>query len=114
MRTFSINQQNDFAIGADGNLQICDNDDAVRNLCQHFIKAVRGEMLYKKDKGIPYWSATFSRQVDLPLFEMAFRQRIAEIEEVVSITYFHAFLEEGTLKYQADIRTIYGGFTLNG
>ena len=114
MRTFSINQQNDFAIGTDGNLQICDNDDAVKNLCQHFIKAVRGEMLHKKDKGIPYWSATFSRQVDIPLFEMAFRQRIDEIEEVVAITYFHAFLEEGILKYQADIRTIYGGFTLNG
>ncbi|HCD1073937.1 TPA: hypothetical protein JD649_RS16400 [Proteus mirabilis] len=114
MRTFAINQHNDLVIDAKGDLQICDNDEAVKNLCQHFIKAVRGEMLHKKDKGIPYWSATFSRQVDIPLFEMSFRQRLAEIEEVVAISHFNAFLDNGVLKYQADIRTIYGGFTLHG
>ncbi|MEX5486517.1 hypothetical protein IC611_16150 [Proteus mirabilis] len=45
---------------------------------------------------------------------MAFRQRLAEIEEVVAISHFNAFLDNGVLKYQADIRTIYGGFTLHG
>ena len=114
MRTFSIDKNNDLFIGPDGNLQFSEKDDAVKNLCQHFIKAVRGEMLHKKDKGIPYWSATFSRQVDIPLFEMAFRQRLAEIEDVVAISHFNAFLDNGVLKYQADIRTIYGGFTLHG
>ena len=114
MRTFSIDKNNDLFIGPDGNLQFSEKDDAVKNLCQHFAKAVRGEMLHKKDKGIPYWSATFSRQVDIPLFEMAFRQRLAEIEEVVAISHFNAFLDNGVLKYQADIRTIYGGFTLHG
>ncbi len=40
--------------------KICDNDEAVQKpLSKHFIKAVRGEMLHKKDKRIPYWSATF-------------------------------------------------------
>ncbi|MGR6439531.1 hypothetical protein ACU42Y_15450 [Proteus mirabilis] len=50
MRTFAINQHNDLVIDAKGDLQICDNDEAVKNLCQHFIKAVRGEMLHKKIK----------------------------------------------------------------
>ena len=114
MRTFAINQHNDLVIDAKGDLQICDNDEAVKNLCQHFIKAVRGEMLHKKDKGIPFWPTTFGRQADIPMFETAFRQRMSEIEEVVEVTHFSATVENGELKYQATIRTIYGGVTLNG
>lgn len=48
------------------------------------------------------------------MFETAFRQRMSEIEEVVEVTHFSATVENGELKYQATIRTIYGGFTLNG
>lgn len=50
MRTFSIDKNNDLFIGPDGNLQFSEKDDAVKNLCQHFAKAVRGEMLHKKIK----------------------------------------------------------------
>lgn len=114
MRTFSIDKNNDLFIGPDGNLQFSEKNDAVKNLCQHFAKAVRGEMLHKKDKGIPFWPTTFGRQADIPMFETAFRQRMSEIEEVVEVAHFSATVENGELKYQATIRTIYGGFTLNG
>ncbi|MBI6530200.1 hypothetical protein JEP40_13890 [Proteus vulgaris] len=114
MRTFSIDKNNDLFIGPDGNLQFSEKDEAVKKLCQHFAKAVRGEMLHKKDKGIPFWPTTFGRQADVPMFETAFRQRMSEIEEVVEVTHFSATVENGELKYQATIRTIYGGFTLNG
>ncbi|SUC09349.1 phage protein [Proteus mirabilis] len=39
---------------------------------------------------------------------------MSEIEEVVEVTHFSATVENGELKYQATIRTIYGGVTLNG
>lgn len=32
MRTFAINQHNDLVIDAKGDLQICDNDEAVKTL----------------------------------------------------------------------------------
>ena len=62
----------------------------------------------KKIKVFRSWPTTFGRQADIPMFETAFRQRMSEIEEVVEVTHLAPQVENGELKYQATIRTIYG------
>lgn len=114
MITFDINERNDIYLGNDGNLALVAGENAVKNGCVHYVKALRGEMIHKLDLGIPYWKTTFGRQADIPLFEAAFRARLREIEAVVSIVSFSAVLIDGSLNYTAEIQTIYGSVTLDG
>lgn len=112
MKTFNVNSNNDIHLGNDGNLSIVSGERASKNRCEHYAKALRGEMLHKLDMGIPYWKTTFGRQADIPLFEAAFRDRLRELDDVISIVSF--FIADNSLNYTALIQTIYGEITLNG
>lgn len=114
MRTFNVNSNNDIHLGNDGNLSIVSGERASEKRCEHYAKALRGEMLHKLDLGIPYWKTTFGRQADIPLFESAFRDRMRELDDVISVLSFSASLVDNALKYTAVIQTIYGEITLNG
>lgn len=114
MITFDINKNNDIHLGNSGNLALANGERASKNRCEHYVKAIRGEMLHKLDMGIPYWKTTFGRQADIPLFESAFRDRLRELDDVISVVSFSAVLVDSTLNYTAVIQTIYGEITLNG
>lgn len=114
MKTFDVNGNNDLLTGNDGNIAIVSGEPAVKNVCAQYVKALRGEMLHKLDKGIPYWKTTFGRQADLPLFESAFRERMREIPQVTAVVSFRATLNENELNYVAVLQTEYGSITLNG
>ncbi|MEQ5125806.1 hypothetical protein ABN225_03240 [Providencia alcalifaciens] len=114
MRTFGVNSNNDIHLGNDGNLSIVSGERALEKRCEHYAKALRGEMLHKLDSGIPYWKTTFGRQADIPLFEFAFRDRMRELNDVVSVLSFSALLADNSLKYTTVIQTIYGEISLNG
>lgn len=114
MKTFNVNGNNDIHLGNDGNLSIVSGERASEKRCEHYAKALRGEMLHKLDLGIPYWKTTFGRQADIPLFESVFRDRMRELDDVISVVSFSASLTNNTLKYTAVIQTIYGEITLNG
>ncbi|WP_237386232.1 hypothetical protein [Xenorhabdus sp. Sc-CR9] len=114
MITFAVDENNDLMLGDDGNLAVVRDAHAVENLCLHYARALRGEMLHKVDKGIPYWKTTFGRHADIPMFEAAFRERIHEVAGVEEIVSFQAEIAENELYYRAVIRSIYGSFTLNG
>lgn len=114
MISFAVNWDNDIHIGGDGNLALVRDEAAVKNCCMHYARALRGEMLHKMDRGIPYWKTTFGRDADIPMFESAFRERMLEIDAVLSVDAFSATIGNDTLNYTAVIRTIYGSITLNG
>ncbi|EJG2207280.1 TPA: hypothetical protein OT834_003427 [Morganella morganii] len=114
MKTFDVNGNNDLFTGNDGNIAIVSGEPAVKNVCAQYVKALRGEMLHKQDKGIPYRKTTFGRQADLPLFESAFRERMREIPQVTAVVSFRATLNDNELNYVAVLRTEYGSITLNG
>ncbi|MDC9614880.1 hypothetical protein PSI19_13620 [Xenorhabdus khoisanae] len=114
MITFSVDDNNDLMLGDDGNLSLCQGEQAVKNLCVHYARALRGEMLHKVDKGIPYWKTTFGRHADIPMFEAAFRERMREVDGVDEVVSFQAEIADGGLRYVAVIRSTYGSFTLNG
>jgi hypothetical protein len=113
MMTFDVNESNDIYLGKDGNLALVRDEAAVKNCCMHYAKALRGEILHKIDKGIPYWKTTFGRNADLPMFDTAFRERMQEIAQVLAVDSFSASIEHHTLFYTAVISTIYGRITLN-
>lgn len=114
MMTFDVSENNDLFTGGDGNLAIARDEQAVKNSCAQYIKALRGEMLHKQDKGIPYRKTTFGRQADLPVFETAFRERIGEIPQVTEVISFAAVLKDNNLSYTAVLQTEYGSIRLNG
>ncbi|MEY0399629.1 hypothetical protein AB7W17_22310 [Providencia rettgeri] len=114
MKTFDINTNNDLYIAQNGKLAIVDAEVASRNRCEHYIKALRGEMLHKLDKGIPYWKTTFGQQADISMFESAFRERLRELNDVISVVSFSANVVDGVLSYTAEIQTVYGSVMLNG
>ncbi len=114
MISFSINQNNDIHLGNDGNLALVAGQQAIKNCCEHYAKALRGEMIHKLDKGMPYWQTTFGRQADIPLFEALFRERMLEIDGVIAVISFSAALIDNTLNYTAVIQTIYGSINLYG
>ncbi|APC12584.1 MULTISPECIES: hypothetical protein [Providencia] len=114
MMTFDVNDNNDIYIGSSGDLAIANAEKATQNRCEHYAKAIRGEMLHKLNSGLPYWKTTFGRQVDVPLFESAFRSRMGELDDVTSVVSFSAVMADNTLNYTAVIQTIYGEITLNG
>ncbi|MCC8381098.1 hypothetical protein [Xenorhabdus sp. PB30.3] len=114
MITFAVDANNDLVLGDDGNLSLCKNAQAVRNLCVHYARALRGEMLHKVDKGLPYWKTVFGRQADIPMFEAAFRERMHEVVGVEEVVSFEATIADNSLRYLATIRSIYGSFTFNG
>lgn len=108
MMTFDVDANNDLFIGRDGNLAICRDEQATLRLCEHYALTKRGEMLHKKDKGIPFWNSVFCPNVDLALFESSFRERMREIPEVLEVVSFSAEVIDNTVKYVAIIRTQYG------
>lgn len=114
MMTFDINNENDIYLSNRGNLAVVTAEKAVKNVCAHYAKALRGEMIHKIDKGMPFWKTTFGRQSDIPLFESVFRERMSEISDVIAVSDFTATLTDNTLSYQAEIQTQYGEITLNG
>ncbi|MDE1480451.1 hypothetical protein [Xenorhabdus bovienii] len=114
MITFAVDENNDLMLGDDGNLSLVREAGAVRNLCTHYARALRGEMLHKVDKGIPYWKTTFGRDADIPMFEAAFRERMREVDGVEEVVSFQAAIDNNELHYIAVIRSTYGSFTLNG
>ncbi|MDR0805938.1 MAG: hypothetical protein LBN41_04210 [Enterobacteriaceae bacterium] len=113
MISFDVDKNNDLFIGEHGNLSICRDEKATMRVCEHYVRAKRGEMLHKFDKGMPFWSSVFGANADLALFESVFRERMREISEVIEIVSFSAQLIDNTVKYLAVIRTQYGVVEVN-
>lgn len=51
MMTFDVNKNNDIHLGNSGNLAIANGERSLKNRCEHYVKAIRGEMLHKLDRG---------------------------------------------------------------
>lgn len=113
MKTFNVDDRNDIKLTQNGNIELIDGLNAVMLKCAHYAKAARAEMAFKMDKGMPFFTVAFGKQVNAGQYEAAFRARMREIDEVVSVDEFTAKLDDGVLSYTATITTIYGKARLN-
>lgn len=115
MRTLLTNSDNDLYYDDSGNLASASASvEAVLQVCRNYALAIRGEMLAKRQKGMPYFQVVFSGKPDIDLFEAFFKKRIAEVEGAIGVKRFAGWIEDGMLKYEATINTIYGDGVIRG
>lgn len=116
MLTFDVDDNNDLVLDGSGELARVQGQQAASVVCKQFARAARAEMVLKMDKGMPFWPLVFGKNANLNQFEAAFRSRMREIPQVRSVSSFFARLEDGVLKYEAEIQTIFGqiGVSDNG
>lgn len=114
MKTFQTNPNNDFVRGADGNLVIIQDIQAVAQESRHFAATLRGEMIHAIDEGVPYFRDVFSKTPNLSQIEAHLRRRIMSLANVEKINSLTAFIEVETLKYTAQIKTNFGDIEING
>ena len=112
--TLAVNNANDIFINDIGNLAISDDQQALLEACEQAIQAVRGEMFYASDRGMPHFEVTFTGAPNVLQFEAAARIELLRIEGVTDITSFTAEVVVNTMQYSATIDTIFGTETVTG
>lgn len=111
MRTLAVNQNIDIFLTDGGQLAVAQGLEAVRFSCEEAMRAIRGEMIYAVDRGMPLFETAFL-EVRLPQFEAAARATLLAVPNVLSVDAFDAFVRDDTLGYTASIRSAFGPFEL--
>ncbi len=114
MSTFGVNKNNDIYLGSDGNLVIIPTGiEATLEVCEHYAKAQRGEMIYQTNQGVPYQGTVFADLNQNQFRGNLGRQllRVADVEEVLSIDTTQI---GDVLDYVAAIKTSFGVGSING
>lgn len=109
MRTLAVNGSIDIYLDSAGGIAIAEGLAAVQFSCEEAVRAVRGEMLYAADQGVPVFDTAFVR-VRLAQFEAAARAAILAVPNVVAVDEFTADVTGEVLRYNAVIRSTFGAF----
>jgi hypothetical protein len=124
-RTLSCNVNSDVAntapfdiyLGADGNLSMSMDIDAVLEYCAQAANTILGEVFLDVTIGIPFEKTAWAGVPNIPLFEAELREAFLGAgggDFVVEILSLSSSIEGNTLSYEAVIDTIYGEQTLSG
>lgn len=94
-----------------GNLALIIDGPECMQSCETAMKALRGEMMYDMESGIPYRAVAWD-QYNPALFEAFARRTLLKVDGVTGVSSFLQSMNDGVLSYQATIQTIYGSFTV--
>lgn len=115
MRTFLVDEDNDFVQDDAGNLVIAEGLIGEAQEARHFAATSRGEMIHEIDEGVPFFPLAFSPvSPTIPQFESAIRARLSQAPDVIEVLTVTARQVSDTLVYTATIRTTSGVATING
>lgn len=114
MLTIATNSDNDIYIGADGNIALARDVEAVSQTAEHYAKTVLNEMIQDFDRGVPFFIVAFGSSPSIPQFEAAMKARILQSPGVTGIRSFETSQDGDVLRYTAQIETIYGAGIVNG
>jgi hypothetical protein len=114
MRTFQVDENNNFVIGANGQIPIIGGIPAISQTAKQYVQARRQEMIYKIDEGIPFALIAWAAEPNEAAFEVYVRERLLQIEGVVAVTAFEIIRVEDVLKYTATLDTTEGELIVNG
>jgi hypothetical protein len=114
MRTFQVDENNNFVIGADGQIPIVGPLPSIIQTARQYSQARRDEMIYKADEGVPYAMIAWAADPNEAAFEVAQRQRLLQVEGVNAVTAFEIIRVGEVLKYTATLDTIEGELVVNG
>lgn len=119
MITFFTNENNDICLDSNGNIYtVSDTTNengrmAALTICEQVMKALRGEMIYSQQRGMPNFETVWSGRPNLSQFEIAARELLGSLDFVTGIISFDATILNNILSYTVVIDTVYGGVTLN-
>lgn len=113
-KTLATNSNNDIYLGADGNIALAFDLNAVAQTCNHAAEAQRGEMVLNVNDGIPNFQLIWVGVPNLQQFETAVRAALLAVTGVTEVISFTSTVTNNVLDYNATIRTIYGVGQING
>jgi len=108
MRTLAVNENNDIYLGADGNIAIASDINAVMQLCEQEARIRLNELPYAQSQGIPFFNSVFTDSPDLSLYEMYLRRQFARVDNVTGVQSVAFNIDNNVLSYEAVIVTTYG------
>ena len=114
VKSFSINENNDFYLDKNGNLAISRDLTATVEICKQYMQTILGELVLNTNKGLPYFQSVWSGVPNLQQFEAAARAAILSVEGVTQIQSFSFQVNDKTLSYTAVIVTEYGSGIVEG
>lgn len=114
MRTFQVDENNNFVFGADGQIPIIGGLPATAQTSKQFAQARREEMIYKFDEGMPYQMTAWEADPNEAAFEVFMRARLLEVPNTIAVTAFEIIRVGEDLKYTATLDTINGELVVNG
>ena len=105
MKSFKTDANNDLVLDPYGNLDILSADPAIEQESRHHAATLRGEMIHRTNRGVPYFEFAFGAAPNLSQFEAALRERILQTPGVAEIISLDVTREGDDLDYVATIRS---------
>lgn len=106
--------QNDLYLDNTGDLTVASDLQAVLQACRCAAQALRGEMIFDQNRGIPNFQLIWNGVPNLIQYENELRNAFLNIDGVKEVVSLRVTLSQQVLKYTAIIKTIYGGGSING
>jgi hypothetical protein len=114
MRTFLVDVNNNFVIAPTGQIPIIGALPAISQTARQYGQALRGEMTFKLDEGVPYAMTAWEGNPNEAAFEVAQRARLLQVEGVLAVLAFEIVRAGDILKYTATLDTTEGQVSVNG
>lgn len=109
--SIATNANNDIYVDSGGNLALVVGIDAVKQDCEHALKAQFGEMFLTPIAGMPTLQDIWLNQ-NLIKWEAVARQTLQNTNGVVRVISFNMSLQSDTFVYTTQILTIYSSTLL--
>lgn len=112
MKAIGTDANNDIVVSGNRVYMVQDLQ-AIMTVAKACAQAILGEMIYAKNKGMPYFQTVWVGAPSTVPFEAAFRARMLEIPGVTEVQDFEALQNGDVLEYSARLVTIYGEGTVS-
>lgn len=106
MTSFATDARNDIYLDAAGNLAMVAGLDAVKQDCEHVMKAQVGEMPLALDQGVPTLTTIWANWRPAQ-FEAYARKMLLSVPNVVAVKTFTLTRAAGVASYVAEIQTVF-------
>lgn len=104
--SIATNDDNDIYLDSSGNLAMVMDEDAVKQDCEHAMKAQLGEMFIQPTSGMPTREDVFSNNAFIK-WEVIGRRTLANIAGVQRVKSFTVTIAGDQFFYVAEIITVY-------
>jgi hypothetical protein len=111
---FAVDKNNDLYLDDKGNIALVTGLEAVKQACEHAVKAQLGEMVLQVDQGMPNFQVVWNGAPNIAQFEAALYTRLMGVSGVTNVKNLTTTVAQNALSYTVTIVTIYGEAAING